>query len=85
MNQFAERAAKGKQGKLRGKGAKKSVIGALSSWTRTGDKLCGAFNPKKGCSGKSCPQKALHKCAIITRTDGTVCFSPNHGAANHRH
>ena len=82
---FASREAKGKQAKTRGKGAKTAKIGALSSRTRTGDKLCGAFNSKKGCSGKSCPQKALHKCAIITRADGTVCFSPNHGAANHRH
>ena len=60
-------------------------IGNSSSFTPSGKKLCGAFNSAQGCPDERyCPQKALHRCNIITSTDGRVCFATDHGAHQHR-
>ena len=87
---FAERSAKGgamkrKGGKQSGKARKHPIVVAIATQTRSGEKLCGAFNAKRGCrSAASCPPMAVHQCGVVIRQDGTVCFSKQHGAANHR-
>ena len=83
---FAERTQRS-NAKGNGKGnAKVAKVGSISTKTRKGEKLCGAFNSKKGCvrDHRQCPQKALHRCGVITADDGTVCFHTNHGASTHR-
>ena len=60
-------------------------IGNSSSFTPSGKKLCSAFNSGKGCPDERyCPQKVLHRCNIITSTDGRVCFATDHGGHQHR-
>ena len=60
-------------------------IGNPSSFTPSGKKLCGAFNSVKGCPDeRNCPQEALHRCNIITSSDGRVCFATDHGGHQHR-
>ena len=60
-------------------------IGNASSFTPSGKKLFGAFNSAKGCPDeRNCPQKALHRCNIITSSDGRVCFATDHGGHQHR-
>ena len=76
---FAERTKKG-NAKGNGKGvgshsqSKVAKVGSISTKTRKGDKLCGAYNGKKGCTRdhRQCPQKALHRCGVITAEDGFV-------------
>ena len=59
--------------------------GNSSSFIPSGKKLCGAFNSAKGClDERYCPQKALHRCNIITSTDGRVCFATDDGGHQHR-
>ena len=93
---FADKSAQGKKsGRGKGKGGKQgkqgksqihSVVGKIATTTRQGERLCGAFNSKKGCrTATSCPQSAVHQCGGIVKPDGTVCFSKNHGASQHRH
>ena len=60
-------------------------IGKTSSFTPSGKKLCGAFNSAKGCPDeRNCPQEALHRCNIITSSDGRVCFATDHGGHQYR-
>ena len=88
---FAERNGKGQGGKsakkAKGKGkserGRSCKVGSIASISRSGEKLCGAFNSRKGCNGKKCPQNAAHYCAVVTHEDGTVCRSPKHGASSH--
>ena len=70
----------GKEGSKGGK-----TRGQIASRTRSGEKLCGAFNGKRGCkrNGTDCPQQAVHRCGVITGADGTVCYATSHGAAQH--
>ena len=52
----------------------------IGTFTPSGKKLCGAVNSAKGCPDERyCPQKALHRCNIITSTDGRVCFASGRG------
>ena len=78
-----EGKGKGKKGggKEGGKGGK--VQGEIATKTRAGEKLCGAFNGKRGCKRDGCPQGAVHRCGVLTGNDGTVCYSSSHGAAQH--
>ena len=48
-----------------------------------GDKLCPAFQ-KGRCrtQGKGCPA-GLHKCGVVTSTNGRVCGKEDHGASKH--
>ena len=71
----------------KGDGGKNSPAGKLASHTRNGEKLCGAFNGKKGCKkyARYCPQGAMHRCGVITGRDGSVCYSTKHGANDHEH
>ena len=86
---FADRTFEGKKkgkgkGAMEAKAARKATIGAVSSLTRRDEKLCGASSSKRGCmrNPNDCPQHALHRCGVITKTDGTVCYSTTHGASN---
>ena len=87
------KADKGKGGKGKGKEGKgkaggngvKSKIGNLASKNKSGSKICGSFNSKKGCKSDEakCPQWALHCCGMIISEDGKVCHNRDHGFTDH--
>ena len=84
---FASRNTAGgkvKEKKGKGKGGKQSTIGSVATTTRSGDKLCAAFNSGRGCDGRRCSNPRGHKCGYIIGDNGTVCMRTDHGAANHR-
>ena len=75
-------------GSAKGKGKDKDKkprtdLGPRTASTSGGQKLCGAFNARKGCANeRSCPQRARHVCSFIW-PDGTVCLRTDHGATGH--
>ena len=78
-----EPKGKGK-GKDKGKNkAPRTDNGPRLASTHNNQKLCGAFNSKRGCPNeKSCPQRARHVCSVIL-PNGSVCLRTDHGAAGH--
>jgi hypothetical protein len=73
---------KGKDGKNKDR---KYKVGQMSS-THKGEKLCGAFNSKHGCSSRDerkCPKGGSHKCCYIMDTTGNACLSRDHGFYGH--
>ena len=74
------------KGKGKDKGKKQKVVDTNVLRTASvsgGQKLCGAFNSRKGCPNeRSCPQRAQHACSVI-QPDGTVCLRRDHGATGH--
>ena len=77
-----------KGGKGKGKGKDKDKRprtdnGPRLASTHNSQKLCGAFNSKRGCPNeKSCPQRARHVCSVIL-PNGSVCLRTDHGATGH--
>ena len=76
------------KGKAKGKGKPGGVvskIGKMASTTKEGHKICGAFNPAKGCvvSEHKCPQWGKHLCSYIVNEDGNICSDKHHGASGH--
>ena len=67
------------------KARRSSKIGKVATTTRNKEKLCGAFNSKRGCvrREKDCPQWGKHRCAYIIKEDGACIFATDHGAAHH--
>ena len=78
-----EQKGKGK-GKDKGKDKRpRTDSGPRLASTHNGQKLCGAYNAKRGCPNeKACPQRARHVCSVIL-PNGSVCLRSDHGAAGH--
>ena len=87
-NAGTKRGREEESGKAKGKGKDKGKKQRTDTGPRTasssgGQKLCGAFNARKGCSNeRACPQRAQHACSVIL-PDGTVCLRRDHGATGH--
>ena len=91
-DKLGKRAAPAVAGKGDGKRQRTQPPAAEGKWTgrfrtsRPSDnqKICGAFNSRKGCTADAanCPQWGLHICGYMTGAN-TICGANDHGFAGH--